>query len=91
MVNGIFLRQGTPSSDDLQDGGCQVGRVSGRTPLVIHHIDTILFIHQSQHRLNEIMAMRRIDPGGADEDRCRVVLQSQLFAFEFGGAVNIQG
>lgn len=79
-------------SDDMEDGGGEVGGVGRRSDLVVDDIDGGTFFHQPDHGLYKVVTEFGIYPGSADDEgTIGIMLQGLVFAFELGGAVGVDG
>ena len=63
------------------DGSCQVARVGGGAYLVEHHT-------QLRHGLDEVVAILRVEPGGADDHGARASSRHLFLARQLGASVD---
>ena len=54
--------------EDSIDGLCEVSGIGGSAYLVVHHGKRIAFFCEPQHRLDKVVAERRIEPCGTDDE-----------------------
>ena len=66
----------------------QVGGTGGGTYLVGHDGQLLALVPQPQHGLDKVVAVGRVEPGGAEYDALGAIPGEQLFPFEFGRAVD---
>ena len=69
------------------DGAGKAERVGGCADLIGDDAHLVTFGHQPQHGFDEIIALGRIDPGRADDQRRRVMRGGGLFTGQLGAAI----
>ncbi len=78
--------------DKLVQSLCQITGAGWSAELVGNDADFLLLVHEANHGLDEVVTVRGVDPGGADDqDRFTQDPFDGLFAGEFGFAVDVQG
>jgi hypothetical protein len=88
-AEAILARSGRRQPRQQGDGG--IGKVVGegrRAMLVGDDAQLRPFLAEAQHGLDEVVAMRRADPGGAEGHAARLRQVQQQLAGELGGAVD---
>ena len=83
----IYTRMPCRCLDDREDRPCQVGCVGRRTDLVEDHTEFVFLLPQTDHRLHEVIAVRRVEPCRTQDHRFGARCQQVLLAHVFGAAV----
>ena len=73
---------------DREDRRCQVPRRGRAAPLVRHHAQPDVLLRGAQHGAHEVLAGRRIHPGGPQHDGARPCGQHGLLPFQLRRAVH---
>lgn len=76
--------------DDAGNRVCQIAGVCGGAHLVEHHFQAVLLGGELLHGLHEVLAERRVEPGGADDDVPASGAFDALFSGKLGDAVYSQ-
>ncbi len=86
---GVFVAPA--GADSVDDGEDRIGEVRGRgraAALVGDHAQRARLACGAEHGADEVLAVGRVDPGGAQHDRARVGREHRAFAGELRLAVD---
>ena len=75
-------------ADDGGNGPGQVGGTGGRAYLVEDYTQGVALTAQANHRLDEVVAVGRVEPGGADDDGTAAEAHHVALASQFGRAID---
>lgn len=84
----VHFETGYAAFGKPQDRMRQIGRISRRSDLVVHHVQRIAFAAQPQHRLNEIIPVLRVEPCGTNHAGIAPARFDRLLSGQFRAAVN---
>ena len=77
--------------EEFEELLAEIGNIGGGADLIVGGLDGFACLELVEHALGEVVAARAEEPGGADDAEAVADLREELFALEFGSAVDVDG